>query len=68
MIRSAKDVIAVAKDRGFEIKINPGPPIMPSLMVPGKSDRAGVTETLLNALRIWRLEIIEELSKEANPS
>lgn len=62
MIRSAKDVIAVAKDRGFEVRVNAGPPIMPVLCVPGKADRKDATETLLNALRIWRLEIIEELS------
>ena len=63
MIRSAKDVIAVAKSRGFSVKITPGPPVMPVLIVPGKADRSDATETLLNALRVWRLEIIEELSK-----
>ena len=31
MIRSAEDVIAIAKSRGFKIVVDPGPPPMPRL-------------------------------------
>ena len=60
-MRTAKDVIAIAKARGFEVRVNPGPPPMPVLFVPGKSDRSQATPALMDALRAWRVEIIEEL-------
>ena len=64
-IRSAKDVIAVAKSRGLNIRIDPGPPIMPVLHKPKGIAQANVTEALLGALRAWRLEILEEVGGKA---
>lgn len=69
-IKNATDVIAVAKSRGFSIRINAGPPPIPVLVLPaGHSDslKSEATDALLGALRAWRLEIIEELSVE-NPT
>lgn len=60
-IRSAKDVIAIAKDRGFGIKIKPGPPPMPVLVAPAAVDITHATDVLMEALKAWRLEIIDEL-------
>lgn len=66
MIRSAQDVIAIAKARGFRLAVRPGPPIMPVLVCPRDSKaRAEATETLLQALKAFRLEIIDILTKEA---
>lgn len=62
MIRSAQDVIKVAESRGFQIRVNAGPPPMPVLCVPRTADRSLVTDVLLDALRAWRLEIIEEVT------
>lgn len=64
-LKTAKDVIAVAKARGFGIAVNPGPPPMPYLVLAGlpPEKKNDATETLLNALRAWRLEIIDELTK-----
>lgn len=64
MIRSAKDVIEVARSRGLRIRIDVGPPVMPKLVVPGNVERSEATDALMNALKIWRLEIIEEISKD----
>jgi hypothetical protein len=58
-IRSAQDVIDVARSRGLEINIDPGPPLMPVLHRPANIAKAMVTDTLLGALRAWRLEIID---------
>lgn len=63
-LKTAKDVIAVAKARGFEIHVRPGPPPMPVLHCPGNVPKSLATETLLNALRAWRLEIIDELTRD----
>lgn len=60
-LRSAKDVIDVAKARGMRIRIDPGPPVMPVLVRPEAIDRDLVTDALLAALRAWRLEIIEAM-------
>ena len=60
-IKSAQDVIDVARSRGFDVRINPGPPVMPVLFVPAKAQKADATDVLLGALRAWRLEIIEIL-------
>jgi hypothetical protein len=60
-LHSAQDVIAVARARGFDVKVKPGPPPMPVLVCPAKADKRLVTDPLLDALRAWRLEIIEEL-------
>jgi hypothetical protein len=60
---SAKSVIEVAKERGLSIRVDPGPPPMPILTRPGKVDGRMVTDALMNALKVWRLEIIEELGK-----
>lgn len=61
-IRSAKDVIAVAEARGFKVVVKPGPPPMPVLRKPPGVERSAATDALMEALRAWRLEIIEELS------
>lgn len=59
---SAKDIIEVARSRGLDVRIIPGPPPMPVLHVPAEVDAGHATEILLSALKAWRLEIIEELS------
>ncbi len=64
MIRSAEDVLQVVKERGLKVKINMGPPPMPILHKPANVDRSVVTEPLLEALRAWRVEIIEILSPQ----
>lgn len=64
-LKTAQDVIAVAKARGFSIRVEQGPPPMPVLCRPGKVQVELVTDALMDALRAWRLEIIEEISKEA---
>ena len=61
-IKSAQDVVAVAKARGFEVKLNLGPPIMPVLCCPAGTMPLA-TEALMNALKAWRLEIIELLGE-----
>ena len=58
MIRTALDVIAVARSRGLEIKIDEGPPRMPVLVRPAGVDRGEITDALLDALKAWRLEIM----------
>ena len=61
--KSAAEVMAVARDRGFQIKVDPGPPPMPYLL--GQKDHA--TPVLLMALKAWRLEIIKELLSKEQP-
>ena len=65
--KTAKDIIAVAESRGFKIGVNPGPPPMPYLILAGlpASKKEDATDALMNALRAWRLEIIEELKAGA---
>lgn len=63
-LRSAKEIIAVARARGFDVRVKPGPPPMPVLRIPGEANPGNNTEALMTALKAWRLEIIEELSKE----
>jgi hypothetical protein len=65
MIKSAKDVIAVVKERKLKLRVDPGPPPMPILTRPQGVPLDAVTPILLDALRAWRLEIIQEL--EAPP-
>lgn len=64
MIRSAEDVIAIAKSRGFKIVVDPGPPPMPRLsfrVAPehAEKQRSEATDSLMTALKVWRLEIIQ---------
>jgi len=65
MIRSAQDVIAVARARGFDLAIRPGRPRMPVLVCPKNVDIRLATDTLLGALKAYRPEIIEILESEA---
>lgn len=58
--RSAEDVMRVARDRGFQVLVDPGPPPMPFLRGP----RTEATEALVGALRAWRVEVIEALKRE----
>lgn len=62
-IRSAQDVINVARSRGFDVKIDPGPPRMPVLVRPKNVPMSLVTETLMQALRAWRVEIMALIEK-----
>ena len=57
MIRSAQDVLDVAKARGFTVHIDVGPPIMPFL----RGDVREATGPLMAALKCFRLEVIELL-------
>jgi hypothetical protein len=59
-IRCARDVIEVARERGFDVLVNTGPPPMPFL----RGNPVQATDPLMGALKAWRLEIIEELTKE----
>jgi hypothetical protein len=63
-IRSAKDVIDLARARGFIVLLNPGPPPMPVLRRPSNVSASEVTEVLLGALKAWRVEIIAELQQQ----
>jgi hypothetical protein len=63
-INTAKDVIAVARDRGFDVFVKSGPPPKPVLIIPAGADKRLATDALLAALRAWRLEIIEALRHE----
>ena len=63
-IRTAKDVMDRARARGFEIRVSPGPPPMPMLYYQKGVSPAGATDPLMNALKAFRLEIIEEVLKE----
>lgn len=66
MIKSAKDVIAVARERGFGLRVDPGPPPMPFLVnTRGEKGRLDATDVLMNALKVWRLDIIAELQGSA---
>jgi hypothetical protein len=65
-INTAKDVIAVARDRGFDVLVKTGPPPLPVLVIPAGADKRLATDALLAALRAWRLEVIEELAAELN--
>lgn len=60
-IKSAKDVIEIAKARGFAFRVDPGPPPMPVLVKPPNVPKEEASPVLMEALRAWRLEIIEEL-------
>ena len=60
MIRNAQDVLNVAKRRGFQVLMNPGPPPMPIL----RGDPKEATPALMQALKAWRVEIMDLLSKE----
>ncbi len=59
-IRSARDVMQVARERGFRFEVDEGPPPMPRIV--GYADRS--TPALLDALKAWRLEIIEIVLEE----
>ena len=70
MFKSAKDIIVVARARGFTIRVDAGPPAMPVLECPriaGGKNNPLVTDALLGALRAWRLEVIDEIQKEHRP-
>lgn len=56
---TAKEVIGIARSRGFEVKMRPGPPAMPFLLKPADVDKSQATEALLEALHVWRVEIME---------
>ncbi len=63
MIKTAEDVIAVAEKRGFKVAVREGPPPMPVLVVPKGVSRSLANEPLMDALRVWRLEIITLLQR-----
>lgn len=62
-IRTAKDLIAVARARGFGFRVDLGPPPQPYLVSRNNTKRLA-TEALLNALKAFRVEVMEELAKE----
>lgn len=62
-LKTAKDILSVAKARGFKVEVRPGPPPMPVLFNPTGPDTSHATPVLLQALKAFRLEIIEELTK-----
>jgi hypothetical protein len=63
-LKSAKDVLEVVRARGLQVHIEPGPPITPVLHRPRTVRPEMVTNNLLNALKAWRLEIMEEVKNE----
>lgn len=66
-ITSAQDVIDIAEARGFVVRVKPGPPPMPVLTVPAGGDKKLASPSLLEALRSWRLEIIDLLEPKKDP-
>lgn len=64
-LKTVDDVIRVAESRGLRIWIDPGPPPMPMLRVPSGVDRGLATVALMDALKAWRVDIIERLTKES---
>ncbi len=63
-LKSARGVIEAARTRGFVLLINPGPPPMPVLRKPANVKESEATPALLDALRAWRVEIMDELKAE----
>lgn len=57
---SGADIIKIAELRGFKVLLNPGPPPMPFLRDPG-GHIPPPTDPLIQALKAYREEIIEEL-------
>ncbi len=60
MIRCASDIMKEARSRGLRIRINRGPPPMPEVIGPEEEK----TPALLDALRAFRLDIIDEIASE----
>jgi hypothetical protein len=60
-LTSAQAVIDVARARGLDVQVRPGPPVMPVLLCPAGCDRRMATPALLAALKAWRADIIEML-------
>jgi hypothetical protein len=65
MILSAEAVLEIVRERGLEVRIQPGPPPMPVLHRPSHVPKSLVTPALMDALRVWRLEIIDILTHES---
>jgi hypothetical protein len=63
-LKTAKDVMAVARDRGLEFRLDPGPPVMPVLHYKDAAGKANVTPALRGACTAFREEIIKELEEE----
>lgn len=61
MIDSGRKVIEAAESRGFTVHFMEGPPPMPFL----RGDKTKCTPDLIDLLKAWRLEVIEELKREA---
>ena len=57
---TGKDVIDIARARGFDVVLRMGPPPMPVLRDPG-GHIAPPTDALLEALRAYREDILKEL-------
>lgn len=66
-LRTPKELLAVVKARGMKVRVDYGPPPMPVLVRPANVPKAEASEILVMALKAWRLEIIEELSKYREP-
>jgi hypothetical protein len=64
LIRKAEDVLEVVTARGLNVRIDPGPPPMPILGRPHNVPKEMVTDALLDALRTWRLDIIDLLKEK----
>ena len=60
--QTAEDVLRAARERGFEVRVDPGPPPMPVLHYHNPREKALATDAMLGALRAWRLEIIALLA------
>ena len=59
-ITNAADVIRIAEGRGFKVLVDPGPPPMPFL----RGESSKTTPALLDALKAWRLEIIDLVASQ----
>ncbi len=65
-ITNARQVIDIARQRGFSVHLRPGPPETPVLHISstGKATRTDATDPLIGALRAWRVEIIDLLKQD----
>jgi hypothetical protein len=65
-VKTARDVINVAKSRGLRIIISPRNPRRLSIVRPQWVPEEEVSPGLIECVKAWRPEIIEELQAEVS--